>query len=96
MNPQIPILGGLYVSLAGHDKGRTYVVTKIIDSEFVMVCDGKYRNFVNPKRKRLKHLKALHGLAESTLLQKIMNNTAKDNEIHKQIQKFKENSNVND
>lgn len=43
-------------SIKGHDKGRMYVVVKL-DGEFAYLCDGDYRTFDNPKKKRIKHLK---------------------------------------
>ena len=42
-------------SLAGHDKGRDYVVLKT-DGSFAWLVDGKTRKLTNPKRKKLKHL----------------------------------------
>lgn len=43
-------------SIKGHDVGRIYVVVKI-EGEFAYLCDGDYRTFDNPKKKRIKHLK---------------------------------------
>jgi len=85
MNPQIPILASLCVSLAGHDKGRTYVIIKIIDPEFVLVADGVYRGMKNPKKKRVKHLKIAFDSSEDKLLAKIAEGDIKDNELHKFI-----------
>ena len=42
-------------SLAGHDKGREYVVLNL-DGSFAWLVDGKTRKLTNPKRKSLKHL----------------------------------------
>ena len=42
-------------SLAGHDKGREYVVLEL-DGSFAWLVDGKTRKLTNPKRKSLKHL----------------------------------------
>ena len=48
---------GLIVkSLKGHDTGRVYLVVAILDENFVLLCDGKYRKIDNPKQKRIKHL----------------------------------------
>ncbi len=43
-------------SIKGHDKGRIYVVVKV-EGEFAYLCDGDYRTFDNPKKKRVKHIK---------------------------------------
>ena len=89
MKPQIPILGATCVSLAGHDKGRTYVIVKVIDPEFVAVADGVYRGIQTPKRKRLKHLKIAEGASEIGFLAKIADGTVKDNELKRQILSIK-------
>ena len=59
MEKQIPQIYSVAVSLMGHDKGRLYLVVKVIDPEFVLVCDGKVRKTDNPKKKRFKHLKII-------------------------------------
>ena len=53
---KIPTLTQACISNMGHDRGRLYLVTKVIDHEFVEVCDGIYRKRKNPKKKRFKHL----------------------------------------
>ena len=42
-------------SLAGHDKGRLYIVLES-KNEYAILADGKIRQLLNPKRKKLKHL----------------------------------------
>ena len=42
-------------SLAGHDKEKLYLISKI-DSEYVYLVDGKTRTIDNPKKKRKKHI----------------------------------------
>lgn len=59
MEKQIPQIYSVVLSLMGHDKGRLYLVVKVLDPEFVLVCDGKVRKTDNPKKKRFKHLKVL-------------------------------------
>lgn len=41
-------------SLAGHDKGRLYVVLET-DENYLMLVDGKIRTLQNPKRKKRRH-----------------------------------------
>lgn len=52
-------VGRLVRSLAGRDAGRLFVVTQVLDAEFVLVCDGGLRTLARPKKKRVKHLRAL-------------------------------------
>ncbi len=61
MEKQIPQLYSAAVSRMGHDKGRLYLTVKVIDADFVLVCDGKVRKLENPKKKRFKHLKPVSG-----------------------------------
>ncbi len=51
--------GVLAVSLAGHDKGRTFAIIKA-DGEYAFIADGAARSVDKPKRKKLKHLKPLN------------------------------------
>lgn len=51
---------GLIVkSLMGHDAGRKYVVISVINENFVLLCDGKYRPLDKPKMKRIKHVEPI-------------------------------------
>ena len=85
MNPQLPALGALCVSLAGHDTGRTYIIVKVIDHEFVEVADGTVRSIKTPKKKRVKHIKITKALPDNDLIAKIAEGGLKDNELHKYI-----------
>jgi len=87
MNPQIPILGATCISKAGHDKGRMYLIVKVIDPEFVLVADGAYRGIKAPKKKRLKHIKITDGFGDSGFLAKIAEGTVKDNELKRHLLK---------
>lgn len=50
--------GMFAVSLAGHDKGRIYLITGE-EGDFVYLADGKGRGVKNPKKKRKKHLQII-------------------------------------
>ncbi|HHV61717.1 MAG TPA: RNA-binding protein [Firmicutes bacterium] len=63
--------GQLVISRAGRDRGRLYLVARIIDERYVEVVDGKTRRQGNPKRKNIYHLTLLSKVArdiESKLL----------------------------
>ncbi|MBR5278600.1 MAG: RNA-binding protein [Clostridia bacterium] len=54
------LLGHLYVSLAGRDKGCICAVVGIPEDEgYVLIADGKLRKVELPKKKKLKHLKPI-------------------------------------
>jgi len=83
MSSKTPALGATCLSLKGHDKGKAYVVVKILDPEFVMVADGRTRRVKNAKKKRFKHLRILPWSATPQMLAKIALGTLDDNEVHK-------------
>ena len=47
---------GMYArSLAGHDKGKLYVILAV-DGEYVYLADGKNRTADRPKKKKIRHI----------------------------------------
>lgn len=48
-------IGMMAKSLAGHDKGKIYLVLDA-DESYVYLVDGKYRTLDHPKRKKKKHV----------------------------------------
>lgn len=48
--------GSIVLSMAGHDRGRLYLVTKV-EPPYAWLTDGQYRPLGNPKKKRIKHLR---------------------------------------
>ena len=74
-------------SLAGHDKGREYVVLNT-DGNYALLVDGKTRKLNNPKRKSLKHI--CLGKMGSHELAKIINGAnATDSAIRKELARFR-------
>ena len=49
-------VGCVCCSRAGHDRGTYYMVCQVLDSKYVLLCDGKRRGLQNPKKKQIKHL----------------------------------------
>jgi ribosomal protein L14E/L6E/L27E len=49
-------IGQIVKSKAGRDKGKIFIVYKIIDEIYVLVCDGELRKLDSPKKKKVKHL----------------------------------------
>ena len=48
----------IVLSLAGHDKGRLFLVLRE-EGDFVWLVDGKERKLDAPKRKRKKHIRGV-------------------------------------
>lgn len=47
--------GTVVISKAGRDKGKLLVVLSI-EGDYAILCDGKKRPLLNPKKKKLKHI----------------------------------------
>jgi ribosomal protein L14E/L6E/L27E len=50
-------------SLAGHDRGKLYVIVKA-DEEYAWLCDGRLRPLENPKKKKWKHIQVVKQIPE--------------------------------
>lgn len=50
--------GRVVVSTQGRDAGRFFVILEVLDSQYVMVCDGNTRKLDHMKKKKIKHLHA--------------------------------------
>ncbi|MBQ1821691.1 MAG: RNA-binding protein [Clostridia bacterium] len=48
--------GEIVRSKAGRDRGRAFVVWKLVDAEYVLLVDGTLRTLERPKKKKRKHL----------------------------------------
>lgn len=51
-----PVQKGMFArSLAGHDKGKLYVIVNV-EEPYVYLADGKIRTLDRPKKKKLMHI----------------------------------------
>ena len=48
-------VGQIVYSKNGHDKGKSFIVTKI-EGEYLILVDGKTRRVDKPKKKKAKHV----------------------------------------
>ena len=51
--------GRVVISTQGHDAGRWYAVMSVLDERFVTLCDGETSKLEKPKKKQVKHIRAL-------------------------------------
>ena len=51
--------GRLVISTQGHDAGRWYAIVSVLDERMVLLADGDTRRLAKPKKKQVKHLRAL-------------------------------------
>lgn len=55
MEKQLSI-GSVVLSKCGRDKGRYFIVCKILDEGHVLLADGALRKLARPKKKKTKHV----------------------------------------
>lgn len=55
--------GHLVISIAGHDKGRFYIINTL-QGEYAFLVDGKYKTLEKPKKKKLKHIQFVTDFCE--------------------------------
>lgn len=70
--------GMLAKSLAGHDKGKLYVIINI-EGIFVYLADGEHRTFNKLKKKKKKHVQLIRRIndiddADDASIRSILNN----------------------
>lgn len=74
------MVGQFVLSTAGRDKDRIHVVCSIIDSEYVLIADGKTRKINKPKKKKTRHIKLL-GYKDEMLAEAISSGSVTDKQI---------------
>ena len=80
--------GNIVLSKAGRDKGKYFIVLKVVDSEFVLIADGGLRKVDNPKLKKCKHLENT-GKTSERVCQKLAEGTRVTNpELHRELTEF--------
>lgn len=62
--------GQIVRSKAGRDADRYFIITKIINNEYVLIADGDLRKIEKPKKKKIKHL-VVHNMVASDIKFKI-------------------------
>ena len=71
-------LGAVVESKMGRDAGRSFVVIQEVDSDFVLVADGKLRTMDHLKKKRRRHLKTT-GIVVEELRKRLLNSMPVEN-----------------
>ncbi len=77
-------------SLAGHDCGELFIVSKIVNENYCLIIDGKNRTLTRPKLKKKKHLEFISS-AEKELADLFYDNSKiNDAKIRKLIKSEKQ------
>lgn len=78
MNKYPIAVGDIVVSQMGRDEGRSFVVIQEVDSDFVLLADGRLRTMDHLKMKRRKHLKTT-GIVVEELRERLRTGAAVEN-----------------
>ena len=70
--------GAVVVSKMGRDEGRSFVVIREVDDDFVLLADGRLRTMDHLKKKRRKHLKTT-GIVVEELRERLREGAAIEN-----------------
>lgn len=74
-------IGRVVISRCGRDEGRRFLVTKLLDGDFVLIADGKTHTAQKQKKKRKKHLKATETIMERMRERLLSGQTPENHEI---------------
>ncbi|AFS79243.1 hypothetical protein Curi_c22400 [Gottschalkia acidurici 9a] len=80
-------LGQIVKSKAGRDKDKIFTVIDIVDEDYILIVDGKYRKLDNPKKKKIKHLMVYKNVL-GDLKEKIARNEINNSYIRKELAPF--------
>ncbi len=84
-------LGQIVFSMAGRDEGRCFVVTEIVNANYVKIADGDLRRIKNSKLKKVKHLKS-NGETLDKISEKLENGAQVfDSELYSALRAYNEN-----
>ncbi len=85
-------LGQVVKSKAGRDKGRDFIVVRIVDEAYVELADGDLRKVEKPKKKKIKHMEPT-GIVLEDIGNKLKTGVRVSNsEIRKALSALKENN----
>ncbi len=81
-------LGQVVYSKAGRDSGRIFVITKLLDENYVYIADGDLRRTESPKRKKIKHLKLTQDSVQGLLIKFEQEQRVSNAELRKALAEY--------
>ncbi|WP_315118748.1 KOW domain-containing RNA-binding protein [uncultured Clostridium sp.] len=57
-------IGKVVYSKAGRDKDKFFIVTGVLDEQYVSIADGSLRPIEKPKKKKIRHLVFTNTIAD--------------------------------
>lgn len=87
MEPNVKT-GAVVMSKSGRDKGRYFIICKIINAEYVLLVDGHIRKIAKPKLKKVKHITFTQSNCEAIADKFEKNKNVFDSEIFSALKGF--------
>ncbi len=81
-------IGEIVFSRAGRDEGRYYLVSEIVDDNYVKIVDGDVRRLAKAKLKKIKHLKPTGEVIENIAAKFVNGTRVYDAEIFSALRRF--------
>lgn len=78
--------GQVVESIAGRDRGKHYLILRLVDERFCLVVNGRDRKVVNPKNKNRRHLLPLDMIETAVAARLDRGETVTDEEIDRALQ----------
>jgi ribosomal protein L14E/L6E/L27E len=80
------IIGSVVISKAGRDKGKYFIIIGVLNSEYVLMCNGILRTIEKPKQKKLKHLVFTDLIAEEIKEKILTKDEVSNSDLKKYLQ----------
>ncbi|MCL1901130.1 MAG: KOW domain-containing RNA-binding protein [Firmicutes bacterium] len=81
-------IGAVVMSKSGRDKGRYFIICKIISAEYVLLTDGHIRKIAKPKLKKVKHITLTKDCCDIIAAKFEENKNVFDSEIFSALKNF--------
>lgn len=78
--------GQVVKSIAGRDRGRSFIVIDVLDDRYVTIADGVLRKASNAKKKNTRHLLVENLIAEEIARKIRDNQSVTDKDIRRALQ----------
>jgi len=78
-------VGSIVKATMGRDKDKFFVVTKILDDNYVLMADGQSRSISRPKKKKQKHILVMVDVALEVRDKILQSKIVQDAEIRKEL-----------
>lgn len=82
-------IGQVVKSVQGRDKGKLFLIFKVLSSDYVLLVDGETRKINNPKKKKIKHL-MVYKQKNNDIIEKLKQEKLDDFFIKKSLAPFKD------